>query len=123
MEDEIHKIFKSMRLSDKEHIISVHFNNRIEINCFEVVSVGDSGSCLFSPKEIFKGVLLSNSSAFILIHNHPAGGFQSSDQGLKVLQIIEKGSEFIGVQLLDFMVIGDSDFWSLKKNCKKKYGK
>ncbi|MFC1802078.1 JAB domain-containing protein [Patescibacteria group bacterium] len=63
--DEIYKIFKSMRLNDKEQIISIHLNNRLEINCFEVVSIGDSGSCLFSPKEILKGVLLSNSSTFI----------------------------------------------------------
>jgi len=121
--DEIYKMFKNVRLNDKEQIISVHFNNRLEINCFEVVSIGDSGSCLFSPKEIFKGIFLSNSSAFILIHNHTTGDSRPSDQDLKVLQIIEKGSELVGVQLLDFMVIGDYDYWSLKKNCKEKYEK
>ncbi|MFC1802077.1 JAB domain-containing protein [Patescibacteria group bacterium] len=60
---------------------------------------------------------------YILIYNHPTGDSQTSVQDLKVLQIIEKGSEFIGVQLLDFMIIGDDKFWSLKENCKEKYEK
>lgn len=119
--DEIYRIFKSMRWNDKEQLISVHFNNRLEINCYEILSIGDVVNCLISPREIFKGVLLSNSSAFVLIHNHPSGNSKPSGSDLKIMNLVKKQAEFIHLQLIDFMIIGDDDFWSLKKNCKEKY--
>ena len=112
--DELYQLFKSIVRSDKERLLSVHFDARLQINCYEVLSIGDSVSCLFSPKEIFKGVLLSDSSAFALIHNHPTGDCAPSDADLEVSKIIEEGARYVGLSYLDFIIIGDNEYWSLE---------
>lgn len=120
--DELYKIFKDIQFNDKEQLISVHFNNRLEINCYETLSIGNTESCMASPKDIFKGVLLSNSSAFALIHNHPTGDPKPSSADLEVHKIVEKGAKYIGIMFLDFMIVGDTGYWSIKQNCWEKYG-
>lgn len=112
-----------MQWNDKEQVLSVHFNNRLEINCFETLSTGDVGSCIISLREIFKGVLLSNSTGFILIHNHPSGDPTPSDQDIQIMNTVKEQATLMHLTLIDFMVIGDNEFWSLKENCRETYTK
>lgn len=119
--NEIYTIFKSMQWEDKEQMISVHLNTHLEINCYEILSIGGVGECMISAREIFKGILLSNSPNFILIHNHPSGDPEPSKADLEVIHKIKQQAELIGLRLIDFVIIGDDGFWSLMQNCRKRY--
>ena len=107
------KLFRYLEKEDKEKVISLHFNARMMINCFEVLSIGGIDLALILPREVFKGVLLTNSSGFILLHNHPSGNPAPSVNDLKMIDDLQEIAKRLGVDFVDFVIIGDdSKFWS-----------
>ena len=112
--EDAYELFRHFSESDREQLIVVHLDGRMRVACYEVAAIGSTTACLFSPKEILKSVLLSNSVAFILIHNHPSGDPEPSGPDLEAMRQIEEGALLIGLSMLDYMVIGDNSFWSLK---------
>ena len=108
------KIFRYLEKEDKEKVISVHLNARAETNCFEVLSVGGTEFSLISPREVFKSLLLTNSTGFILIHNHPSGNPAPSAQDLQMIKELQRITEqHFDMDFVDFVIIGDdSKFWS-----------
>jgi len=56
---DLYELFKDLEKEDKEKVISVHLNARAEMNCFEVLSIGGTEFSLISPREVFKGLLLT----------------------------------------------------------------
>lgn len=110
------EIFKDLEKEDKEKVISVHFNARMEMNCFEVLSIGGTEFSLVSPKEVFKGLLLTNSTGFIVMHNHPSGDPAPSDKDLQIVKELQHiTEEHFDMNFIDFIIIGDNGkFWSWK---------
>jgi len=112
--EDTYSLFQHIAQSDREQIIVVHLDGRMRVACYEIASIGSTTACLLSPKEILKSVLLTNSVAYILIHNHPSGDPEPSSPDLKAMRQIEKGAELVGLSMVDYMVIGAGKFWSLK---------
>lgn len=59
-----------------------------------------------SPREVFKSTILSNSAAFIAIHNHPSGSISPSQEDKDVTKRLLSCSELLGVKMLDHIIIG-----------------
>lgn len=69
--------------------------------------------CNFSQSELFKTILLSNSSKFILVHNHPSGNVQPSKNDYEITKKILEVSKLLDLQFLDHIVIGDNEYTSI----------
>lgn len=110
---ELVKIFQDLEKEDKEKVVSVHFNARMKINCFEILSIGGVDLAFVSPREVFKGVLLTNSTGVILLHNHPSGDPTPSENDLKMIKLVQKTAKLLDTDFIDFIIIGDDGkFWS-----------
>ena len=72
-----------------------------------VVSVGTLDASLVSPREVFKGAFLSNTSALILAHNHPSGDPTPSGEDRALSDRLRQAGELLGVDLLDFVIVTD----------------
>ena len=57
-------------------------------------------------REVFKSCILSNSAAFIAIHNHPSGSISPSQEDKDVTQRLLSCSELLGVKMLDHIIVG-----------------
>ena len=101
-----------MQNAGKEKAVAVYLNSRMVINSFEVVCIGGMEFGCLSPKEIFKGALLTNSPNFIVLHNHPSGDPEPSDDDRAVLERIRDQAEIMDIRMVDFIVIGEKGFWS-----------
>jgi len=117
---ELIDLFKDLEKEDKEKVISVHFNARLEMNCFEVLSIGGTDLALILPREVFKGIVLTNSVGFILMHNHPSGDPTPSSNDLKMIKLLQKTAKLLDLNFVDFLIVGDNKFWSWKFEPKDK---
>ena len=65
---------------------------------------------------MFKSCILSNSAAFIAIHNHPSGSITPSLEDKDVTKRLLCCSELLGVKMLDHIIIGGEtgDMYSFK---------
>ena len=64
-------------------------------------------------KEIIGEALKIKAPKIILVHNHPTGDPTPSFQDIKFTQNVEQASKILGIQLLDHIVIGNTDYVSI----------
>ena len=80
-----------------------------------VIFEGTLNSCVFHPREIFRFAIEECANSVILLHNHPSGDPQPSQEDIRATkQLIEAGNQ-IGIKVLDHIIIGDGIFVSLKE--------
>ena len=76
---------------------------------------GTLNACVFHPREIFRFAIEECANSIVLVHNHPSGDPQPSQEDIRATkQLIEAGNQ-IGIKVLDHIVIGDGIFCSLKE--------
>ena len=76
---------------------------------------GTLNSCMFHPREIFRFAIEESANSIVLVHNHPSGDPQPSQEDIRATkQLIEAGNQ-IGIKVLDHVIIGDGIFVSLKE--------
>lgn len=76
---------------------------------------GTLNASVFHPREIFRFAIQETANSVILVHNHPSGDPQPSQEDIRATkQLIEAGNQ-IGIKVLDHIVIGDGIFVSLKE--------
>jgi DNA repair protein RadC len=109
---DIYKIFK--KLSDKyqENLIAIYFDNEMRIIAYDILSIGNNNSVIYSPDEILKRSILLNSKRFILTHNHPSGKSNPSEEDENIMIDLKQRARILDIILLDFIIIGDKNYWS-----------
>lgn len=101
-------LFKDLEDETQEKLIALHLDARATVTCFQVVFIGTSTCTVTEPKAILRTALLTNSCSIIVIHNHPSGDPTPSEDDINVKLKLSTACQFLSLQLLDFIVIGDN---------------
>ena len=99
---------------DKEHFMILHLDTRNKIIKDEIVSVGTLNSSLIHPREVFKSAIKESANAIILVHNHPSGDAEPSEEDKKITDILFKAGELLSIKVLDHVIIGKDSWHSFK---------
>lgn len=96
--------FYVLLLSTKNKIISEH-----------LISKGVLDSAIIHPREVFRPAIRNSASKIILVHNHPSGDPEPSEEDIDITkQIISVGKE-IDIKVLDHVILGGEGWWSWKE--------
>lgn len=95
-------------------MISLNTKNRVT-GLFEV-SRGTLDASLVHPREVFKRAILNNASSIIIAHNHPSGHLNPSREDIELTRKLMDAGRILGISLLDHIIIGDDDYYSLMSN-------
>lgn len=103
---------------DRESLFALNVDVQGTVTCMDVVSTGTVNSTLFSPRDIYKSAILSNSSGIILLHNHPSGNPKPSDEDRFVTQQMIKSSKIMDIRFLDHIIVagGTGDYYSFREH-------
>jgi DNA repair protein RadC len=97
---------------DRERFLNLLLDGRHRTIGLDEVSVGTATASLVHPREIFKPVILANACGFILIHNHPSGDPNPSQEDRDITNRLKEAAALMGVPLLDHIVLGEKGFFS-----------
>ncbi len=104
-----------LRDSKKEffHIILLDSRNK-PIDNIEI-SKGSMTASVVDPKEIIREATMKSASAIILIHNHPSGEPDPSQDDIHITNQVVRACNLVGIKVLDHIIIGrnEEDFVSL----------
>ena len=73
------------------------------------VTKGTATAALVHPREVFRPAVLANSSAVIVVHNHPSGDPSPSQADIRATRQLREAARTIQIDLLDHVIIGDKD--------------
>jgi DNA repair protein RadC len=93
---------------EKEHVVVICFNTKIEITGWHMVSIGSLAESTCHPREVLRPVIVKSSHAFVLCHNHPSGNPSPSQADRAMTKRINQAADTIGIEMLDHVIIGDS---------------
>ena len=78
----------------------------------KTVFVGTLTSSTIHPRELFACAVEEKAAAYILMHNHPSGDPTPSQEDVIVTKRLREAGEYIGIPLLDHIIIGHKAFYS-----------
>ncbi|MFI4918790.1 MAG: DNA repair protein RadC [Legionellales bacterium] len=104
---------KRLRDYKNETFAALFLDNQNRVIAYEELFTGTINSATVHPRPIVARVLQLNAAALILAHNHPSGVSDASQQDLAVTWRIRDALELIDVRLLDHIVIGDNEVYSI----------
>ncbi|AMM40756.1 DNA repair protein RadC [Candidatus Desulfofervidus auxilii] len=106
------KIYEQLD-DDQEHCTVLFLNSKNQITGFKTIFSGGQNSAQVDPKIIFRNALLFGAVSIILIHNHPSGDVEPSEDDLEMTHKLKLAGEFLNIKVLDHIIISQSDFYSI----------
>jgi len=81
----------------------------------QVITIGTATETLAPPREIFREVLRQGATRLIVAHNHPSGNVEPSNEDIGLTRQLLGGANFLGIPLLDHLILGDGNHQSLRE--------
>lgn len=97
-----------------EQIIILSLNNRNVINGF-IVLTGETNQCIVHPKTVFRFLLTSAASSFIIAHNHPGGSNNPSEADWAITERLFKIGKDLELPMLDHIIVCENNTVSMRQ--------
>lgn len=112
--EKVYQLIKS-RLKDyhKEHFYIIALNSR-NYSIAEI-SVGSLNASVVHPREVFAEAIKNNTASVILVHNHPSGDPEPSEDDLLLTKRLVESGKILGIEVADHIIVAKDDFFSFKK--------
>lgn len=100
---------------DREACVAAYLDTKHRLLTVEMVSLGSIDHTFMSPRDIYRGALLTNAAALVVAHNHPSGDPEPSRDDQLLTRRLTRAGELIGIELLDHLVIAEDRWTSLAR--------
>jgi len=104
-----------MRDKTREHLMAIYLNARNEMIFKKPMFIGTLNANLVHPREIFQEALKQNAASVILVHNHPSGDAEPSEDDLTITKRIIEAGKTMGIDVLDHVIITKNKVFSFKE--------
>jgi DNA repair protein RadC len=99
-----------------EEFYCVYLNRSNKVLKIEQVSKGGISGTVTDIRIILKTAVLNTASGLIVSHNHPSGNLNPSESDTKITKKIKEAGNLMDVQLLDHLIICNSEYYSFADN-------
>lgn len=100
----------------QEYVYLLSFNTNQDLLAIFEISHGSGQKSIVSIKEIITSVILSGGDNIILIHNHPNGNLNVSNDDINITNNIKYVLIPIEINLLDHIIISKNGYTSMNYN-------
>ncbi len=114
-EDVADMFMREMSALDREHFRAILLNTKNRILGVRTISVGSLNASIVHAREVFKAAVSESAQAIVLLHNHPSGLPEPSQEDLLVTERLVEAGRILGIEVLDHVVIASQGFVSLKE--------
>lgn len=97
----------------KEEFYVICLNTANRITKVELISVGSLNSSVVHPREVFKAAIENSSANVILLHNHPSGNSEPSNEDITLTRQMVEAGKIMGVLVYDHIIIAGDKYTSL----------
>ena len=99
-----------------EYVYILAFNTRMWLLGIFELAHGTGDKCLVDVRGVFMRALFVGAQSIIIVHNHPSGEVDPSNDDKLINQKLNEAGILIGIPLIDNIIIGENTFYSLNSN-------
>lgn len=111
----LNTIFHLNRLAE-EHVIMIAADTKGNVLGIFNVSHGTVNLSICNPREIYIRALMVGAANIFIVHNHPSGNCNPSDDDVKIARQISDVGNILGIIMLDFIIVGNGTYYSFKEH-------
>ena len=101
-----------VEINIREAMVAVFLNNSNHTLGYSVASIGGITGTLVDVRLILRDALLTQSTAIILVHNHPSGSLQPSQADISITEKVKNAALLMDIKLIDHLIITENQFFS-----------
>jgi DNA repair protein RadC len=105
---------RKLRKEQREHFLVLPLNARHEVIGQETISIGSLNASIVHPREVFKPAMLASAATIVIVHNHPSGDPEPSEEDLTITKRLVQAGELLGIGVLDHVIIASRGVVSLR---------
>ena len=113
--DVLHFLEAEMADLPREELRVVLLDSRNRLIRIGTVSAGGLSAAVIQPRDLFRDAVKANAAALILVHNHPSGDPEPSQDDLTTTAQLCQVGTLMGIRILDHLIIGRSGSVSLRQ--------
>ena len=114
-EDVAELMIPEMRGLDREHFKALLLDTKNGIRRIVTIAVGSLNAALVHPREIFKAAVTASAAGIIMVHNHPTGNPEPSNEDADLTVRFARCGELMGIDLVDHIIIGGNSYVSMRE--------
>ena len=108
-------VMEDMKLLQKEHFNIAILDTKNQIISIDNISIGTLNASIVHPRDVFNAAIRKNANSVILLHNHPSGDVNPSNEDINITKRLIEAGNIIGIKVLDHIIIGNDVFLSMKE--------
>ena len=94
-----------MQSLDREHFKILLLNTKNHVMQTYTVSVGSLNASVVHPRECFRAAITARAASIILVHNHPSGDLEPSNEDMNLTRRLIAAGDLVGIKVLDHVII------------------
>lgn len=106
---------RDLRKATKEHLVGLYLDAQNGLIARETVSIGSLNTTRTHPREILYPAVCHLAMGFILVHNHPSGCLEPSEEDVEFTRSVRRAGELMGIELYDHLIVGAGGYTSLRE--------
>lgn len=110
---DIYEYVADMRTLKKEHLRGIYLNAHYQVIHDEVISIGTVDANIVHPREVFRPAIACSAAGIVLVHNHPSGVMEPSNEDVRVTKQIKEAGALIGIELVDHLIVSSKGYCSV----------
>jgi len=112
---EVWTLTRELGHAKKEHLLGLYLDAQNGLIHRETISVGSLNTTRTHPREILYPAIAHLALGFILVHNHPSGSLDPSDEDIAFTRAVHRAAETVGIELYDHLIVARGGFTSLRE--------
>lgn len=96
----------------KEKFFVVCLNSSNKVIKYELISIGHLNASVVHPREIFKTAIENNSASIVVLHNHPSGNVEPSNEDILLTKKLVEAGKIMEIPLFDHIIVAGNSYSS-----------
>lgn len=113
-EDVAKLVMVEMMLLEQEELRLIALTTKNEVISTNTIYRGSLSTVVIRVAEIIKVPMRLSADTFVLVHNHPSGDPTPSPEDVAVTELINQACKLFDMEMLDHLIIGLNEFYSMK---------
>ena len=109
--------FSRVKLShlENEVFMVIYLNTKNHVQGHEIIDEGTVDTAIVYPRKIVKAVIEKKASSVILVHNHPSGVCEPSNDDIRLTSAVKDSLKSVDVKVLDHIISGKFGYFSFRE--------
>lgn len=104
-------------LQSHEEMHIMYLNSAASLLREETLTVGGLNKCLMDRRRMLKNALSLDACSVIMVHNHPSGNIEPSDDDIEATKEALYALQMCGINFLDHIIVSKGKYFSFKREC------